>query len=148
MEVQPDFRDLLALFNAHKVDYIIIGAHALAYHGSPRYTGDMDIFVRPDRENAQHILHALDEFGFGSFGLTVEDFVVPGKVVQLGFAPVRVDIVTSITGASWEETSAGRVTGYYGDIPVQFIGRTQFVMNKRDTGRKKDLADLEALGIE
>ncbi|MFQ6092117.1 MAG: hypothetical protein ACE5OR_05460 [bacterium] len=148
MEVQQDFRDLLALFNAQEVDYIVVGAHALAFHGAPRYTGDMDILVRPDSENAQRILRALGEFGFGSLDLKVEDFTVPDKVVQLGVAPVRVDIVTAITGVSWEEASVGRVPGPYGDIEVYYIGKQQFIQNKRAVGRKKDLADLEALGEE
>jgi hypothetical protein len=148
MEAQQDFRDLLALFNTHKVDYIIVGAHALAYHGSPRYTGDIDIFVRPDPENAKNILSALEKFGFGSIGLTVEDFTVLGRVVQLGVAPVRIDIVTSLTGISWEEAFASRVTGTYGDITVHYIGREQFIQNKRAIGRKKDIADLEAIGEE
>jgi hypothetical protein len=148
MEVQEDFRDLLALFNAHKVDYLIVGAHALAYHGAPRYTGDMDILVRPDPENAQRILNALEEFGFGSAGLTAEDFTGPDKVIQLGVAPVRVDIVTSITGVSWEEADTGRVQGKYGNVFVHFLGRKEFIRNKRALGRKKDEADLEALGAE
>ncbi|MFH1096552.1 MAG: hypothetical protein ABH886_09060 [Candidatus Desantisbacteria bacterium] len=148
MEVQPDFRDLLALFNAHKVDYMIVGAYALAYHGVPRYTGDIDILVHPDLQNAQHILCALKEFGFGSIGLKAEDFESPDKVVQLGVAPVRVDIVTSITGVSWEEAVADRKTEFYGDIPVQYIGKDQFIINKHAIGRRKDIADLEALGEE
>jgi hypothetical protein len=146
MEVQQDFRDLLALFNAHKVDYIIVGAHALAYHGAPRYTGDMDILVRPDLENAKRILRALDEFGFGSLGLKVEDFTVPDKVVQLGVAPVRIDLVTSLTGVSGEEANAGRVGGSYGGLEVFYIGRRELILNKRALGRKKDIADLEAIG--
>ncbi|MBI4778518.1 hypothetical protein HY792_06330 [Candidatus Desantisbacteria bacterium] len=146
MEAQPDFRDLLALFNAHKVDYIIVGAYALAYHGAPRYTGDIDILVRPDLENVQHILCALKEFGFGSLGLRVEDFAVTDRVVQLGVAPVQIDIVTSITGVSWEEATAEQKAGYYGDTSVQYIGRKQFVKNKYMIGRKKDLADLETIG--
>ena len=148
MEAQQDFRDLLALFNAHEVNYLIVGAHALAYHGVPRYTGDMDILVRPGPENAHRILNALGEFGFGSVGLTAEDFTLPDKVIQLGVAPVRMDIVTSITGVSWEEAAAGRVQGNYGDIVVYFIGRREFIRNKQALGRKKDLADLEALGVE
>jgi hypothetical protein len=148
MEVQQDFRDLLALFNAHKVDYIVVGAHALAYHGAPRYTGDMDILVHPDLENAKRILRALDEFGFGSLGLKVEDFTVPDKVVQLGVAPVRIDIVTSLTGVSWEDVVAGRVDGSYGSIEVHYIGKKEFILNKRALGRKKDIADLEAIGAE
>jgi hypothetical protein len=146
MEVQKDFKELLALFNAHKVDYIIVGAHALAYHGAPRYTGDMDILVRPDSGNAQRILRALCEFGFDSLGLTIEDFTSPDQVVQLGVAPIRIDIVTSITGISWEEAFTGRVAGTYGGLEVYYIGRKQFILNKRALRRKKDLADLEAIG--
>jgi hypothetical protein len=148
MEVYPDFKELLALFNAKKVDYAVVGAYALAYHGAPRHTGDMDILVRPDSENARRILRALNEFGFGSLGLKPEDFTAPDKVVQLGVAPVRIDIVTSLTGVSWEEVAAGRVRGTYGDIEVNYIGKGQFILNKRALGRKKDLADLEAIGEE
>jgi hypothetical protein len=148
MEVQEDFKDLFALFNAHKVDYLIVGAHALAYHGSPRYTGDMDILVRPGPGNAHRILKALEAFGFGSVGLTAEDFTVPNKVIQLGVEPVRVDIVTSITGVSWEEAATGRVQGNYGDTVVNFIGKEEFIRNKQALGRKRDQADLEALGVE
>jgi hypothetical protein len=148
MEVQPDFRDLLALFNAHNVDYIIVGTHALAYYGAPRYTGDMDILVRPDPENAQRILQALNELGFGSLGLVAEDFATPDRVIQLGVAPVRVDIVTTITGVTWEDAAAGQVQGKYGNVPVRFIGRKEFILNKQALGRKKDQADLEALGVE
>ena len=148
MGIQPDFRDLLASFNAHKIDYIIVGAYALAFHGAPRYTGDIDIYVRPDPENAQRIMAALDEFGFGSVELSAADFEVPDKVIQLGVPPVRVDMVTSITGVSWNDAFSGRVEGKYGDVPVHYIGREHFILNKRALGRKKDLADLEALGEE
>jgi len=146
MEAQKDFRDLFELLNAHKVEYIVVGAYALAFYGVPRYTGDMDIFVRPDSENARRILAALNDFGFGSVGLTTADFEVEDKVVQLGIVPVRIDLVTSITGISWEEAVSERVEGIYGDVPVYYIGRRQFITNKRALGRKKDLADIEALG--
>ena len=146
MEMQSDFKELLALFNAHKVDYIIVGGYALAFHGAPRFTGDIDIFVKPDLENAQRILDALDEFGFSSAELTTADFDKPDKVVQLGVPPVRVDIITSLTAVSWEKASSGRLSGTYADVPVFFIGRQQFVTNKKAVGRKKDLADIEALG--
>ncbi len=148
MEVQPDFRDLLAFFNKHQVEYILVGGYALAFHGAPRYTGDMDIFVKANFLNASRIIAALHEFGFGSVGLTVADFELPDMVVQLGVPPVRVDIVTSLTGISWEEAYANRVAGNYGNVPVFYIGRKQFISNKKATGRKKDLADLEALGEE
>lgn len=146
MEVQQDFKDLLALFNEHKIEYMIVGAYALAFHGAPRYTGDIDILVKPDPLNAQRIMAALTKFGFGLVGLKAEDFETPGRVIQLGVPPVRVDIVTSMTGVSWEEALSGRVEGKYGDIPVYYIGRQQFISNKQALGRKKDLADLEALG--
>ena len=148
MEAQSDFKELLALFNEHKIEYLIVGAYALAYHGAPRYTGDMDILVRPDAENAQRIVAALEKFGFGSLGLTVKDFSEPGNVVQLGIAPVRIDIVTSITGVSWKEAAADGAAGIYGDVPVRYLGRFSFIRNKRALGRKKDLADIEALGEE
>lgn len=148
MEVQPDFRDLLVLFNEHKVEYMIVGAYALAFHGAPRYTGDIDILVKPDASNAQRILAAVDEFGFGSVGLKSKDFETPDKVIQLGVPPVRVNIVTSITGVSWEEAFSGTVEGKYGDVHVHYIGREHFILNKRALGRRKDLADLEALGEE
>jgi len=146
METQPDFRELLALFNAYHVEYLIVGGYALAFHGAPRFTGDLDIFVNSDAANAQRILTALEAFGFASVGLTPSDFERPDQVVQLGVPPVRIDLITSITGVSWDEAWAGRVTGRYGDIPVFYIGRVQFVANKRATGRTKDVADLEVLG--
>jgi hypothetical protein len=146
METQPDFRELLALFNAHHVEYLIIGGYALALHGAPRFTGDLDIFVHPEAANAQRILAALAAFGFASVGLTLSDFERPDQVVQLGVPPVRIDLITSITGVSGDEAWTGRVIGRYGDIPVSYIGRAQFVANKRATGRTKDVADLEVLG--
>ena len=146
MEIQQDFRDLLELFNSNKVEYIIVGGYALAFHGAPRYTGDIDIYVKPDVRNAEQIMSALDEFGFGSVGLAAVDFERPGQIIQLGVPPVRIDIITSIGGVSWDEAFAGRVAGRYGDVDVHYLGRAQFIQNKRSVGRKKDLADLEALG--
>jgi hypothetical protein len=146
MEAHPDFRDLLALFNELHVEYVIVGGYALAFHGAPRTTGDMDILVHATPANAAQILRALAEFGFGSVGLTSTDFENPDQVIQLGVPPVRIDLVTSLTGVSWDEVYANRVEGSYGDVTTHFIGKQQFVTNKRTTGRRKDLADLEALG--
>jgi hypothetical protein len=146
MEVQPDFKELLALFNDHCVSYLIVGGYALAFHGAPRFTGDLDILIKPDHENASRIVAALDAFGFASLGLTESDFEQPDQVIQLGVAPVRIDLITSITGVSWDEAFTGKIVSSYGDVPVHYIGRQQFVLNKRATGRKRDLADLEALG--
>ncbi len=146
MEVHPDFRELLGLFNAHSVEYMIVGGYALAFHGVPRFTGDLDLFVRTTAQNARRILAALDDFGFGSLNLRAEDFSTQDRVIELGVPPVRVDIITSLLGVSWEECWAGRQPGAYGDVAVAFIGRSQFIANKRAMGRQKDLADLEALG--
>jgi hypothetical protein len=145
MEIQQDFRDLLALFNSHKVEYLIVGGYALGFHGAPRFTGDIDILVKPDPENAKNILQALDEFGFGSLDLTVEDFSTPRNVIQLGVPPVRIDILTSISGVPWEQASHNKVPGTYGEIPVYYIGINDFKNNKLASGRAKDIADLEAL---
>ena len=146
MEIQQDFKELLELLNGHSVEYVIVGAYALAYHGSPRFTGDIDIFVRPSHDNAATVISALDHFGFGSLNLTIDDFQKPDSVVQLGVPPVRIDIITSLTGLTWEEADKGKQRGLYGNVPVFFLGREQYIINKRATGRKKDLADLEALG--
>ena len=146
MEVQPDFRDLLALLNEHKVEYLIVGGYALAFHGAPRFTGDIDIFVRPDSENASRVLDALSAFGFRFPNLTADDFTNPNKVVQLGVPPVRIDIIMSLSGVSWDEAEAAKEPGIFGDVPVSYIGRREYIKNKRSAGRKKDLADIEALG--
>jgi hypothetical protein len=148
MEIQQDFKELLELFNAHEVEYVIVGAYALAFHGVPRFTGDIDILVHPTRDNVKRILSVLEDFGFGSLGLKPGDFHKPDSVLQLGVSPVRIDILTSITGVTWREAYQGRQNGLYGDVPVTFLGREQYIANKRALGRKKDLADLEALGEE
>ncbi len=146
MEIQKDYKELFELFNVNKVEYLIVGAYALALHGSPRFTGDLDILIHPEINNAKRVLVALTKFGFGSIGLSESDFTQPDKVIQLGVAPVRIDIITSLTGVSWEEAISGRVQGKYDDIPIYYLGRKQLIANKKALGRKKDLADLESLG--
>ncbi len=146
MKIQPDFKKLFALLNAHNVNYVIVGAYALAFHGAPRFTGDIDILVKPNPENAESILAALKEFGFGSLNLNKSDFQQPDKVIQLGVPPVRVDLLTSLTDVPWQQAYSGRVEGTYDDVPVYFLGRKEFLANKKALGRKKDLADIEALG--
>lgn len=146
MEVQPDFRELLELLNDHKADYIIVGGYALAFHGSPSFTGDIDLFVNPNPDNAKKVLTALENFGFKSLGLKESDFTVLDNVIQLGVPPVRIDLLTSISGVNWEEVSSGKVAGEYGSVDVFYIGRNELITNKKASGRQKDLADLEALG--
>ncbi len=145
MEIQKDFKELLELFNSHKVEYLIVGGYALAFHGAPRYTGDIDLLVKPDIENARRIIAALKDFGFTSLNLSDTDFAKIGNVIQLGVPPVRIDIVTSITGVDWERAQANKVVGDYGGEPIYFLGKKEFILNKKATGRLKDLADIEAL---
>jgi hypothetical protein len=145
MEIQQDFKELLELLNAHEVEFVIVGAYALAFHGVPRFTGDIDILVKPDPVNAGKILTALKEFGFGSLDLNKSDFNEPDKVIQLGVAPVRIDLITSLTGVSWQQAYSSKVEGSYGDVKVYYLGREELISNKKALGRKQDLADIEAL---
>lgn len=145
MEVQKDFRELLELFNKHNIEYMIVGGYALAFHGAPRYTGDLDILIRPDSLNAGLIMAAMEEFGFGSVGLTSADFEKPDNIIQLGVPPIRIDIITSLTGIPWESAFENRVQGSYGDVQVHYICREQFILNKRSLGRKKDIVYTQIL---
>jgi len=136
---------LLELLNGKKVEYLIVGAYALAFHGHPRFTGDIDIFVNSTDENARKIIEALNEFGFESLGLEPDDFQEPDNIIQLGFSPIRIDFLTSIDGVTWDEALNGSVTGTYGDIPVKYLGKNEFIKNKKASGRLKDLADIEEI---
>jgi len=136
---------LLELLNGKKVEYLIVGAYALAFHGHPRFTGDIDIFVNSTDENARKIIEALNEFGFESLGLEPDDFQEPDNIIQLGFSPIRIDFLTSIDGVTWDEALNGAVTGTYGDIPVKYLGKNEFIKNKKASGRLKDLADIEEI---
>jgi hypothetical protein len=131
---------------ARDVRFVVVGGHALAYHGRPRYTKDLEVFVDPTPENAARLLLALADFGFGGLDLKTADFDTPGKVVQLGIAPNRIDLLTRIDGVSFDEAWSGRVTGRFGTESVPFLGRRELLANKRAVGRLQDLADIEALG--
>ena len=139
-----DFEELLGFLNARQVRAVVVGGHALAFHGHPRYTKDLDIFIEPTAENAAALLQALGDFGFGNVGLTATDFS-PGKVVQLGVAPNRVDLMTAIDGVSFAEAWTAREAGVFGAVPVFYLGRDAFLTNKRAAGRPQDLADLDRL---
>ncbi len=146
MDIQTDYAELFGLFNELKVRYLIVGAYALAFHGAPRTTGDIDILVQPSKQNAKRVVLALERFGFGALNLKQNDFTSPDRVIQLGVPPVRIDILTSISGVSWSRAYRGKIKGLYGRIPVYFIGRIEYIKNKRSIGRRKDAADVEALG--
>lgn len=145
MELHSDHRDLLAILNAKGVSYLVVGGIALAHHGAPRFTGDIDLYVRPSPENARRLVAALVEFGFGSVGLAESDFLTEGRVVQLGFEPWRIDLLTSLAGVTWDEAASGAETGDFG-VPAPVLGRAELIRNKRAVGRPQDLADIARLG--
>lgn len=145
MELHSDHRDLLAILNAKGVSYLVVGGIALAHHGAPRFTGDIDLYVRPSPENARRLVAALVEFGFGSVGLAESDFLTEGRVVQLGFEPWRIDLLTSLAGVTWDEAASNAETGDFG-VPAPVLGRAELIRNKRAVGRPQDLADIARLG--
>src|SRR5882672_8634445 len=145
MDVQRDFADLCALLNAKNVDFLIVGGYAVAFHGAPRFTGDLDILIRPDAEQLERMLGALREFGFPTHEITTTELLEQHRILQLGLVPVQSHVMTSITGVKWDHAWASRVRGAYGSVAVHFIGREALVANKLAAGRTKDLADVEAL---
>jgi len=143
MRVEKDFKDFVSIFNKYHVQYIVVGAYALGYHGIPRATQDLDLYVRPNQRNAAKIARALEQFGFT--GLDQRDLAEPGKVVMLGRPPMRIDLLTRISGVTWEAAWKNKMHGTYGGQDIFIIGSNELIVNKRAAGRTKDLADLEAL---
>jgi hypothetical protein len=135
----------LALLNKHKVRYCVIGAFALAFHAHPRYTKDIDILVEASTDNAKKILKVLNEFGFGSLDLNIEDLVTEGNIIQLGYEPVRIDIMTSIKGLDFSKVWREHVTGPYGQQTINYIDRQNLIESKKLSDRIQDKADLELL---
>lgn len=146
--MNQDFRDLLAALLAADARFLVVGAHALAVHGVPRATGDLDVWVEAEPANAERVLSALVRFGapVASLGVSARDFCQASQVVQIGLPPRRIDLLTSISGVGFAEAWPGRTTRDVAGLAVPFIGRAALVRNKRAAGRAKDLADLEALG--
>ena len=145
MIFEQDFIDFIELLNLHKVDYMIIGAHALAYHGRPRHTGDLDIWIKPSDTNAEKMVSVLNDFGFGSLGLKEQDFLKENYVTQLGYPPLRIDILNSISGVEFNEAYLNKIVSDIDDLVVNFINIKEFIQNKIATGRAKDIGDIESL---
>lgn len=143
--INKDFKEFIELLNKNNVRYLVVGGYALAFHGHPRYTKDLDIWVWVDKSNADKIIKALEEFGFSSLDISQEDFLQPGYVVQLGQPPGRIDLLTSVTGLEFEPCYDTRVTIELEDVTIDFIDLESFKKNKRAVGRYQDLADLENL---
>ena len=145
MNIQPDFKELLALLEKHQVEYMIVGGYAVAFHGYPRFTKDIDVYFENSDENINKIISALIEFGFSEDELSPDLFKKPGNIITLGVAPVRVDFLNEIDGVGFIEAKKHRVRGKYGDVDIYFIGKEDLIKNKRSTPRTKDKVDAEEI---
>ena len=143
--MNPDFKDLLVEFNAHRVEFLVVGAHALAAHGYVRATKDLDLWVRPTPENAKRTLAALASFGAALHDLTEEDLSTPGVIFQMGVQPIRIDVITAIDGVEFDEAWADRMETNFAGIPAGVLSRDHLIQNKQAAGRPQDLVDVEWL---
>lgn len=145
MKLEKDYEEFLKLLNAHSVEYLIVGAYAVSYYSRPRNTGDIDFFVSNSAGNISKILSVLEEFGFGALDLTLDDFKDDDTVLQLGYEPVRIDIMTDISGISFNEAFKNKRQGKLGDQAAYFISLGDLITNKRSSDRTQDKADAELL---
>lgn len=147
MRLDPNFSEFFELLHAREARFLVVGGYAVGLHGHPRYTADMDVWVLADAANAGALIAALEDFGFGGLDLTTEDFLLPDHVVQLGYPPLRIDLLTSIDGVEFAEAYERREEVVLDGVRVPFISLPDLARNKRASGRPQDLADLDALGF-
>jgi hypothetical protein len=145
MRVENDFKKFIELLNEHKVRYVIVGGFAYSFYAEPRFTKDIDFYIDSSSANANKMLRVLEKFGFKDVGLTKNDFQQPDQIIQLGNAPLRIDIVTSIDGVNFKQAWNNRTTGKYGNLKANFISKSDLIKNKRASGRAQDIADVEKL---
>jgi predicted nucleotidyltransferase len=145
MILEPDYLDFLKMLNKNEVIYMVVGGYALAAHNAPRFTGDMDIWLKPDIENAKKTVRAIEDFGFGSLGITEKDFLSKNYFIQIGYAPVRIDITADISGITFEEAYSRKKVIDLSGLSVCFIGLEDLIKNKIASGRAQDIADVEKL---
>jgi len=145
MIFEQDFTDFVQLLKDHQVKYMVVGAYALSFHGRPRHTGDLDIWIKPDAENAGKMVKVIDAFGFGKLGLTEEDFLRENYVTQLGYPPLRIAILNAISGVDFDEAYHTRLETEIDGLEIAFISANDLIRNKRNMGRPKDIGDIEAL---
>lgn len=142
--IQLEYQRLLKVFNRLRVDYAVIGCFALIHHGVSRQIGDLEVYVRPNSDNAERVLSALSSLGFSSVGLRKEVFELQDQVIQFGVLPSRINLVTSIAGVPWEDVELGRTRGSFGDLEVSYLGRNELLRNLRSLGKKSDFDELQA----
>jgi hypothetical protein len=140
-----DFKEFIQLLNAKKVEYLLVGGYAVILHGYPRFTGDIDFWINPAPKNAKRIIEVLDQFGFSSLNLDIDDFTHPDQIIQLGHEPYRIDLITSIEGVFFDECYTQKVVFHVDNIPIQTISKGMLKKNKKAAGRHKDLDDFEHL---
>lgn len=145
INLPPDFKEFLQLLNAHQVEYLIVGGYAVAYHGYPRATADMDIWIATNPQNAERVVAAMKEFGFDLPELSTDLFLKEGQIIRMGVPPVRIEIVTTLSGVTFAECYAARVVDVLDGIQVGLISLIHLKINKKAAGRYKDLDDLENL---
>jgi hypothetical protein len=143
--LSPDFKEFIQSLNANDVRYLVIGGYAVALHGHPRYTKDLDIWLEGSQENARRLIQAIRDFGFASLDLKPQDFMEPDQVIQLGYPPNRIDLLTFVDGVDFADCYSTRVTEELDGVAVHFISLENLRKNKKACGRPQDLADLEVL---
>lgn len=141
--LSKDFKEFVALLKEHGAEYLIVGGYAVGVHGYPRYTGDLDIWLKPDRANAARVLIALKEFGFGGLDITIEDLCKENNIIQLGQPPLRIDLLMSIDGVTFNECYPERKQVAFDGLSMDFIGYHDLLKNKKASGRHRDLDDVE-----
>ena len=141
----PDFEEFFRLLNVHKVKYLVVGGYAFAVHAFPRFTNDLDIWIETDVKNAEKILQVLHDFGFKELEVTIEDLTNPDRIIQLGYPPLRIDLLTDIDGVDFSTAWGNKDSSSYGKQKINIINRELFIRNKLASGRKKDKEDLEKL---
>ncbi|MEC5142704.1 nucleotidyltransferase [Chitinophaga sp. 212800010-3] len=146
MILEKDFEDFIKLLNKHEVKYMVVGGYALALHGKPRHTGDLDIWIKVSEENAERLLIVIREFGLSSLGLQKGDFLEAGYITQIGYPPLRIDILNSIDGVTFDEAAIHMQSlQAEDDLVICYIGLSDFLKNKKASGRKQDLADIKEI---
>lgn len=143
--LNKDFREFIESLNAHDVKYLVVGGYAVAFHGHPRYTKDLDVWIESTKENAEKVLTALDSFGFGSIGIKKEDFLKGDQIIQLGYPPNRIDILTTLKEVNFKDCYKERIVIELQGEKINFIDLKNLKQNKRATGRAQDIADAEHL---
>ncbi|PAU93206.1 hypothetical protein CK503_12335 [Aliifodinibius salipaludis] len=145
MRLEEDYEEFIELLNEHKIQYLIVGAYAVSFYARPRNTGDIDFFIDNSSKNISNLLKVLQKFGFGELDLTSDDFEGNDNIIQLGYEPVRIDIMTGISGISFTQAYKNKVRGKLGNQPVYFISLDDLIINKRSSNRTQDMADAELL---